>query len=107
MDYEITRFVFQRLMAVIYLVAFLVALNQFAPLCGERGLTPISIIFKRSTFFDSPSIFWWHYSDRFAQVLAVLGVALSLFAITGLSEAHGLGFQCSRGFSCGCCTCHL
>jgi hypothetical protein len=39
-DYWLTRFVFERALAVIYLVAFLVTVNQFRPLLGERGLLP-------------------------------------------------------------------
>ncbi|HET7700730.1 MAG TPA: lipase maturation factor family protein, partial [Candidatus Limnocylindria bacterium] len=39
-DYWLARLVFQRALALIYLVAFVVALRQFRPLCGEHGLLP-------------------------------------------------------------------
>ncbi|HKB14124.1 MAG TPA: hypothetical protein VKD69_25845, partial [Vicinamibacterales bacterium] len=37
-----SRLLFERLLAAIYCVAFLVAANQFVPLLGERGLEPVS-----------------------------------------------------------------
>ena len=40
-DLWITRLVFQRALALVYLIAFLVAANQFVPLLGERGLLPV------------------------------------------------------------------
>ena len=39
-DYWLTRFVFERALGGIYLIAFLVTVNQFRPLLGERGLLP-------------------------------------------------------------------
>ncbi|MEK6206265.1 MAG: lipase maturation factor family protein, partial [Chloroflexota bacterium] len=39
-DYWLTRFVFERALGAVYLVAFLVTVNQFRPLLGERGLLP-------------------------------------------------------------------
>ena len=40
-DYTLARLVFQRALGAVYLVAFLVALNQFRALLGDRGLLPI------------------------------------------------------------------
>ncbi|HMC68770.1 MAG TPA: lipase maturation factor family protein, partial [Mycobacteriales bacterium] len=39
-DYWLSRFVFERGLALVYLIAFLVAVNQFRPLLGEHGLLP-------------------------------------------------------------------
>ena len=39
--YWLTRTVFQRGLALIYLIAFLNAVNQFKPLLGENGLLPV------------------------------------------------------------------
>ena len=39
--YWYSRWLFERALALIYLVAFLVALNQFVPLLGEHGLLPV------------------------------------------------------------------
>ena len=37
-DYQIARFVIERGLGAIYLIAFVVALTQFPPLVGDRGL---------------------------------------------------------------------
>jgi hypothetical protein len=55
--YWITRLALQRGLAFIYLIAFLVALNQFRPLCGERGLLPAPEYLKRMGFRNAPSLF--------------------------------------------------
>ena len=39
-DYSISRLLIGRGLAAIYLIAFLVAVRQFRPLLGERGLLP-------------------------------------------------------------------
>lgn len=85
-DYSLARMVFQRGMAVIYLIAFIVALNQFRPLLGETGLLPVTDYMKRVNFWQEPSIFHWHYSDRFFAIIAWLGIVLSGVALIGFSD---------------------
>ena len=46
--YWYSRFVFERGLALIYLVAFLCAANQFVPLVGEHGLMPASRFIRRT-----------------------------------------------------------
>ena len=45
-------------LAGIYLVAFLVAVNQFVPLLGERGLLPVRRFVSEVPFRASPSLFF-------------------------------------------------
>ena len=85
-DYSLARLVIQRGLGVTYLVAFLVAANQFRPLLGERGLLPVPDLVARTRFRQTPSVFHLHYSDRFAAVLAWAGVALAGAAVLGLPE---------------------
>ncbi len=80
------RAIFQRGLAAIYLVAFVSALLQFPALLGERGLLPVPRFLARVSFREAPSIFHFHYSDRFFRVVAASGVALAVLALTGLSE---------------------
>ena len=40
-DYWYSRLIFERSLALVYLVAFLCAANQFIPLLGEHGLLPV------------------------------------------------------------------
>jgi hypothetical protein len=88
-EYWLTRWLLQRSLAAIYLVGFLVAANQFRPLLGSHGLTPVPFFLERSSFAKSPSIFFLHYSDAFAMLLAWIGVACSVLAIAGVSERFG------------------
>ena len=83
-DYWLTRFVFERAIGVIYLIAFLVTLNQFRPLLGDRGLLPAPDFIRAVPFRASPSLFHLvGYSDRKLLVVAWTGVVLSVVAITG------------------------
>ncbi|HEX2191641.1 MAG TPA: lipase maturation factor family protein [Acidimicrobiales bacterium] len=86
-NYELARLVLQRGLGATYLIAFLVAVNQFRPLLGARGLLPVPRLLAATPFWRTPSIFHLHYSDRFAAVLAWAGVALSAAAVLGLPEA--------------------
>src|SRR5207245_3412779 len=83
-DYWLTRFVFERAVGVIYLVAFLVAVHQFRPLLGERGLLPAPDFIRAVPFRASPTLFHLTgYSDRKLLVVGWAGVVLSVIAITG------------------------
>lgn len=85
-DLWLARLVFQRGLALIYLVAFLVALHQFRPLLGERGLLPVPDFVRAVPFRLSPSLFHWRYSDRLFSVVAWTGVALSALTLAGLTD---------------------
>jgi hypothetical protein len=86
MNDSIVRSVFQQGLGAIYLVAFLVALRQFRPLLGERGLLPIPDFLARVKFWEAPSLFHWRYSDKLYAATASFGVALSAVATLGLPE---------------------
>jgi len=85
-DYTLARLVFQRALGAVYLVAFLVALNQFRALLGERGLLPIRTFLEGRSFRQAPSIFHWHYSDRFFGVVAVVGAVLAATTVLGVTD---------------------
>ncbi|MFB6093202.1 MAG: lipase maturation factor family protein [Haloquadratum sp.] len=80
-NYWLVRFVFQRALAVIYLVAFLVAARQFRPLAGEDGLLPLSAYRERTTFAERPSLFYLVSDDRVVGLAAWSGVGLALAAL--------------------------
>jgi hypothetical protein len=88
-DYWLTRLVFQRGLALVYLIAFLVAANQFVPLLGERGILPVPRFVEQVPFSASPSLFFLAPTDRAFTAAAWIGVALSLLALSGLSEKRG------------------
>jgi Lipase maturation factor len=85
-EYWLARFLFQRGLALIYLVAFLAAFHQFRPLLGEHGLLPVPQFLAFVSFRRAPSIFHFHYSDRFFAGVSVGGILLSIFGLTSFSE---------------------
>ena len=86
-DYWLARLVFQRALAAIYFIAFLVAARQFIPLLGERGLLPVPDFVRAVPFRSSPSLFHFRYSDRLFAVVAWGGVALAAASLIGLPDA--------------------
>src|SRR3984893_18785140 len=88
--YWLSRLVFARGLAPIYLIAFLTAFNQFRPLLGERGLLPAPRFLAAVPFRLSPSLFHLRYSDRLLAAVAWLGVLLSAAILVGLADAAPL-----------------
>jgi hypothetical protein len=88
-EYWLTRLVLQRGLAGIYLIGFAVAVNQFKPLLGAHGITPVPEFLEQTTFRSSPSLFYMYYSDGFAAALSWSGLICALLAVMGLSERFG------------------
>src|SRR3954470_374163 len=87
--YWYSRWLFERGLSAIYLIAFLAVVYQFVPLLGERGLLPAVRFVKEVPFRASPSLFYWVTSDRAFQVCGWIGVALSAVALTGVAQRLG------------------
>ncbi|MFD2418738.1 lipase maturation factor family protein [Amycolatopsis pigmentata] len=85
--YWAARLAFQRMLAAIYLIAFVVAANQFRALIGAHGLLPVPEYVRRVSFRRSPSLFHWHYSDRFFAAVAWIGAAVSATLVAGLFDS--------------------
>jgi hypothetical protein len=94
--YWLTRFVILRLLGAIYVIAFLVAINQVLPLIGADGLTPMDIFLKRISaalgsneagFMRLPSVFWLGHSDTMLLAMAWLGFVLSCLVMAGYANA--------------------
>jgi hypothetical protein len=85
-EYWMSRLVFQRALAGVYLVAFLTAALQFRALMGERGMLPVPRFVQRVRFRQAPSVFQLHYSDRFFAVCAWTGCAVSAALLAGLDS---------------------
>ena len=86
----LTRAALQRGLALILLIAFLNAANQFKPLLGERGLLPVPQFVKQITFRESPSLFFFFPNDAAFSAAAWLGVLLSCLALIGVSGQFGV-----------------
>ena len=87
--YWYSRWLFERGLSLMYLVAFLVTLNQFIPLAGEHGLLPAVRFVREVPFRLSPSIFYEFPTDRAFRAAAWAGVVLSLVALTGVAQRAG------------------
>ncbi len=85
--YWLGRLVFQRLLAVLYLLAFLAALRQFRALMGARGMLPVPEFVARVPFRLAPSVFHWRYSDRFFAGWCRSGMVLSAAVAAGVADA--------------------
>lgn len=85
-DQVLARLVIERGVALVYVVAFLVAYNQFPALLGERGLLPVPRYVARVPFRASPSLFHLRYSDRLLRVSCLICSALAGALVLGASE---------------------
>lgn len=85
--YWASRLVLQRLLAALYLIAFVVALNQFRALIGEHGLLPVPRFLRSASWRHAPSIFQWHYSDRLFAAVAWIGVVVSAALLLGAGDS--------------------
>jgi Lipase maturation factor len=79
-----SRFLCERGLALIYLIAFIAVVNQFVPLLGEQGLLPVPRYVQEVPFRTSPSLFYLHPTDGAFRAAGWLGVVLSIVALTGI-----------------------
>jgi hypothetical protein len=87
--YWYSRWLFERALALLYAVGFLVALNQFVPLLGEHGLLPASHFMQQVPFRVTPSVFYLAPTDTAFRAAAWLGLGLSVLPLLGLASRAG------------------
>ena len=80
------RLLFQRSLAAVYLVAFVVAARQYRALLGDDGLTPVRRYLNGVSFRASPSLFHLHHSDRTYLTVAWGGAAVAAATVTGVTD---------------------
>jgi hypothetical protein len=94
--YWLTRFVILRWLGFVYVIAFLVAVQQLVPLIGAHGLTPASLYFRAiaqqaggswNGFVALPSLFWIDCSDAALRVLPWIGLVLSCAVAAGFANS--------------------
>ena len=85
-SYWLGRLIFEKGVAITYLVAFLAVVDQFIPLLGERGLLPVPAFVRRVSFRRSPSLFHFAPHDRAFRIGGWAGVILSLVALSGVAD---------------------
>ena len=89
-EYTITRALIERLLALVYVLAFVNVIHQFPALLGERGLLPTPRFLRATTYRDAPSLFHWRYSDRLVIAVGVVGVIVAAALLVGLPQSLGL-----------------
>lgn len=90
-SYRVVRWLFPRLLALVYAVAFASWAMQCEGLVGEQGILPTAELMQRVqeqeiSFFDSPTLFHWHYSDALQITLCWAGVVISVLVIAGVLQ---------------------
>ena len=86
-DYVVARFLLERGIAAIYVIAFVVALRQFPALCGERGLEPAPRFLELVPFRSAPSVFQrWRYTDGRLRAVSWIGIATAAALLVGLPQ---------------------
>ena len=91
----LTRFLFFRLLGLVYVVAFLIVLRQWEPLLGSHGLLPAHEMLERVretassgplAFLRLPTLFWLSDSDAAFRVFGWVGLAGSLVLLAGFAN---------------------
>src|SRR5207245_2630131 len=92
--YLLSRWLFVRLLGVVYLVAFLSLVTQVTGLVGEHGLLPAGAFLARahaiygsSAYRLFPTLCWLGASDGMLEGLCWAGVVLSLLLLAGVAQA--------------------
>ena len=95
--FALTQWLFLRLLAAIYVVAFASLAVQVTGLLGEHGISPAHDFFERvgtslgwMRFWAAPSVFWWNSSDKVLVGAAWMGVGLGAILLIGRLERVAL-----------------
>jgi hypothetical protein len=96
--FALTQWIFLRLLAAIYVVAFASLAVQVTGLLGAHGISPAREFFGRvggslgwMRFWAVPSLFWWNSTDLVLAGAAWAGVALAIILFAGRLERLALG----------------
>lgn len=86
-----TEWVFLRLLALVYLIAFGSLAVQVKGLIGSRGILPLGGYLAAVTkalgargYWALPTVFWLAHGDGFLVAACLVGVAISIALLTGI-----------------------
>jgi lipase maturation factor 1 len=89
------EWLFLRLLAAIYFVAFASLAVQVTGLIGDRGILPaagyfaaVSKLLGASAYWTLPSIFWVAHGDRFLEAMSWTGAAISVLLFSALLAGY-------------------
>ncbi len=78
---------FAKVLAIIYLSAFVSCAVQIKGLIGSSGIAPISEFVGATSWAEAPTVFRWMHSDVALGAVCWTGAAVAVFA--ALARAHG------------------
>jgi len=97
LHYASVEWIFLRILAAIYFIAFASIGVQVTGLIGERGITPlgrylaaVSQNFGAQGYRLMPTVFWLAHGDRVLQAACAAGAAISLVLLLGYFERAAL-----------------
>lgn len=86
-DYEFARFVLQRGIAVMFVVAFASTAAQFRVLLGENGFLAAPKLLEHKRYLRGFTVFrYWRYTDRRLLAVAWTGIVLAASVIVGVPQ---------------------
>lgn len=85
-EYWLGRLVLERGVAAVYLTAFVASALQFRALIGEHGMLPVPRYLAHRSFWRTPSVFHFRYSDRLCAGVCWLDAALSAAVVGGTAD---------------------
>lgn len=95
--FALTQWIFVRLLAVIYAIAFGSLTVQISGLLGSHGILPVADYLKAVAdgagamrFYYVPSVFWINASDGALLGVCWAGVAIAAMVLAGFFERAGL-----------------
>jgi hypothetical protein len=97
--FSLTRWVFLRLLGIVYALAFWSLSTQALGLLGQDGILPahgfLTILTKHlgpERYWLFPTLAWFNASDTFLQLLCNSGVVLALLVVLGILTGPALFF---------------
>lgn len=94
--YTVVRWLFPRLLAAIYLIAFISWGLQYDGLVGENGILPAKGLIENvhafeqreheTLFWQFPGVFHWHYSDAFAHGCLIACCVFAVLVMAGVAQ---------------------
>jgi len=95
--FALTQWIFVRMLAVIYAIAFGSLTVQVKGLLGSHGVLPVGDYLKAvaesaggARFFYVPTVLWINYSDGALLGICWTGVAIAALVLVGVFERAGL-----------------
>ena len=92
-DWNLVRIWVKRLLGLMYLNAFLIAFNQAKALIGENGLLPMRNYLAQARFVDTPTLFFFATSDLAINIVALLGLSLSVASLLGVFDRRSIALS--------------